>query len=150
MARLQYSVPFLAVLALITGPSLIQSLDIEYCASMNTADTPTSKSSVLWVVRVSVILTVSKIAVHGNPTDCATITALICLMPLPFFRRTIAGVVTTCLPSQPKSTAIIVVIRVPVGPPTLAAPTGYMAISPSIRLRQAQQMQALQHLHLPL
>ncbi|KAJ3560173.1 hypothetical protein NPX13_g9397 [Xylaria arbuscula] len=45
MARFHHSVPFLAVMALMTGPALIQSLDIEYCASMNTADTPTNSST---------------------------------------------------------------------------------------------------------
>ncbi|KAK5633839.1 hypothetical protein RRF57_009554 [Xylaria bambusicola] len=47
MARLRCSVPFLAAIAsiiLITAPGPVQSLDMEYCASMNTAETPTNSS----------------------------------------------------------------------------------------------------------
>ncbi|KAI0533909.1 hypothetical protein GGR58DRAFT_516519 [Xylaria digitata] len=44
MAHSRYLGPFLAIIALMTGPLLVQSLMIEYCASMNTAATATNSS----------------------------------------------------------------------------------------------------------
>ncbi|KAI0965224.1 hypothetical protein F4678DRAFT_476785 [Xylaria arbuscula] len=44
MARSRYIVPFLAIIAFVTGPQLVQSLTIEYCASTNTAATATNSS----------------------------------------------------------------------------------------------------------
>ncbi|KAF2973432.1 hypothetical protein GQX73_g58 [Xylaria multiplex] len=44
MAHSRYLGPFLAILALMTRPLLVQSLTIEYCASMNTAATATNSS----------------------------------------------------------------------------------------------------------
>ncbi|KAI1298815.1 hypothetical protein F5Y03DRAFT_397955 [Xylaria venustula] len=44
MARSRYIAPFLAIIAFVTGPGLVQSLTIEYCASSNTAATATNSS----------------------------------------------------------------------------------------------------------
>ncbi|KAI1352293.1 hypothetical protein F5Y01DRAFT_314033 [Xylaria sp. FL0043] len=44
MAHSRYIVPLLAAVAFITGPQLVQSLTIEYCASTNTAATATNSS----------------------------------------------------------------------------------------------------------
>ncbi|KAI0429381.1 hypothetical protein F5Y09DRAFT_260041 [Xylaria sp. FL1042] len=44
MAHSQYIVPFLAAVAFVAGPQLVQSLTIEYCASTNTAATATNSS----------------------------------------------------------------------------------------------------------
>ncbi|KAI1172395.1 hypothetical protein F4777DRAFT_516048 [Nemania sp. FL0916] len=44
MARSQYVVPFVAILSFIAGPPLVQSLTMEYCASVNTGSTPTNSS----------------------------------------------------------------------------------------------------------
>lgn len=41
MARLQYGAAFVAMMALMV-PQLVQSLDIAYCATLNTAATATS------------------------------------------------------------------------------------------------------------
>ncbi|KAI0490174.1 hypothetical protein F4859DRAFT_182672 [Xylaria cf. heliscus] len=38
------NVPFVAIVALAVGPQLVQSLDIEYCSSLNTGSTPTNSS----------------------------------------------------------------------------------------------------------
>ncbi|RWA12502.1 hypothetical protein EKO27_g2595 [Xylaria grammica] len=44
MARSRYIGPFLAIVALVASPLLVQSLTIEYCASDNTAATATNSS----------------------------------------------------------------------------------------------------------
>ncbi|KAJ8130315.1 hypothetical protein O1611_g3313 [Lasiodiplodia mahajangana] len=44
MGHSRYTVPFVALIALVIGPQFIQSLTIEYCASVNTAATPTNSS----------------------------------------------------------------------------------------------------------
>ncbi|KAI1132494.1 hypothetical protein F5Y10DRAFT_261205 [Nemania abortiva] len=44
MGHSRYTVPFVALVTLIIGPQIIQSLTIEYCASDNTAATPTNSS----------------------------------------------------------------------------------------------------------
>ncbi|KAI0549049.1 hypothetical protein F4679DRAFT_596005 [Xylaria curta] len=44
MAVSRNMLPFVAIIALVAGPRLAQSLDIEYCASLNTAGTPTNSS----------------------------------------------------------------------------------------------------------
>ncbi|KAI1422251.1 hypothetical protein F5Y12DRAFT_641174 [Xylaria sp. FL1777] len=44
MARSRCIVPFLATMALVTGPHLVRSLTIEYCASTNTGATATNSS----------------------------------------------------------------------------------------------------------
>ncbi|KAI0098745.1 hypothetical protein GGR51DRAFT_565444 [Nemania sp. FL0031] len=44
MGHSRYTVPFMALIALIIAPQFIQSLTIEYCASLNTAATPTNSS----------------------------------------------------------------------------------------------------------
>ncbi|KAI0459636.1 hypothetical protein F5B21DRAFT_499317 [Xylaria acuta] len=44
MALSRNIMPFVVIMALVAGPRLAQSLDIEYCASLNTGSTPTNSS----------------------------------------------------------------------------------------------------------
>ncbi|KAJ2993132.1 hypothetical protein NUW58_g1938 [Xylaria curta] len=44
MARSRYIIPFMAIMAWVIGPQLVQSLNMEYCASINTGTTPTNSS----------------------------------------------------------------------------------------------------------
>ncbi|KAI8633376.1 hypothetical protein F5Y19DRAFT_471650 [Xylariaceae sp. FL1651] len=44
MARLRYTVPFVAAMAFLASPIFVESLTMDYCASMNTAATATNSS----------------------------------------------------------------------------------------------------------